>query len=165
MLAGVGLVLAIAAAVAFSVYYPIGGAPALKKVPTLSGKAFDGLTLKPGVDKYEGSALVMFTTNVKEDKSCGACVSLDKLIKSSAFRQQHATWWSSQTLRVGKVHCDSQPALCTRFGIQGDDPETGVGTPHILWFKGGAEMGQYPGEHTLEGIREWVEGKQAEKKL
>jgi len=131
-------------------------------MPKLGAKAFDWKKLRPGGGTYEGSALVIFTD---EDKSCEPCKELNKLTKTKAFKQQHASWWSSNTLRVGKVYCDQHPDICSRFGVTGDE-DTATGTPYIAWFKGGNEIeGGYDGERTLEGFQSWVASKQEAKEL
>ena len=123
-----------------------------KGVPRLGLKAFEGTTLKPGNDAYRGSALVIFTNS----RNCAPCDHLSELVNSPEFVQQHTSWWSSNTVRVGKVFCDKEPQLCARFGITGDDASA-PGVPHILSFEGGKVTRPFENERTLEGFRTFVE--------
>ena len=153
MAAGVVLLLALLAGAAF---LPIPGAQ--RPVVTLGPNAFDGRKLKPGGGTYDGNALVVFTT--KDSMDCKPCAEMKALLKSADFKQQHASWWSSNTLRVGRVYCDKNKPLCTRFGVvdDGDEDTTAPGLPHVLWFKGGEEQeAGYTGERSLTGLRDWVE--------
>jgi hypothetical protein len=146
--AGIAILLSLLAAAAFFPSSPQKG------VPRLSLKAFDGTTLKPGSGAYRGSAIVIFTNNKLRD--CAPCAEINKLIKSPEFVEQHTRWWSSNTVRVGKVFCDHSPQLCTRFGIIGDDGSA-PGVPHILSFEGGKVTRAFENERTLDGFRAFVE--------
>lgn len=157
----VAAVLAILAAlVGGAAYWPLPTAPQ-RAAPTLSAKAFKGKELRPNSDGYEGSALLLFTNNVTLDKSCLPCVELDRVTKSSGFKEQLATWWTKGTLRIGKVYCNQQMELCERLGVVSYDAEDDPGLPHLLWYKGGKEVGPYGGERTLTGFQSWVAEQQA----
>ncbi len=55
-----------------------------------------------------------------------------------------------------QVYCNKQPELCERFGVtgsRGDEP----GLPHVVWFQGGQEQGEYDGGHSsLDEFDKWV---------
>jgi len=152
----VAAVLAILAAlVGGAAFWPLPTAPQ-HAAPTLSAKAFKGKELR----NYEGSALLLFTNNVTADKSCAPCVELDRVTRSAAFKEQLATWWDKQgVLRIGKVYCNQQRELCESLGVVSNDAEDDPGLPHLLWYKGGKEVGPYDGERTLVGFQQWVAAK------
>ena len=147
----------VAALVGVAAMWPLEGAP-LQKVPALSAKAFKGNELYTGT--YTGSALVAFTNNVTMDSSCWECVELDTLMKLTAFRTMMASWKDANVVRIGKVNCNQNADVCSRFGVVGVEGEE-PSLPHILWFKGGKEVGQFDGERTLDGFQKWVEAKQS----
>ena len=65
-------------------------------------------------------------------------------------------------LRIGRVYCNQQEELCSRFGVSMDAAGDGPGLPYMTWFKKGEEAGPYEGERTLAGVQAWVAAKQAE---
>lgn len=151
-------------------YWPLDESAKEQKVPVLSNKAFNGMKLHAGRSSYNGSALIAFTLNVTAGAPgvpgiCEPCVEFDALTRRTAFKKQLATWWSADILRIGKVYCNQQQELCGRFGVDLDGQGDAPGIPHILWFKGGQEHGEYQGERTLDGLATWVAEKQAENAL
>jgi len=157
--------LAVVAVLAGAALWPLN--PGRQPVPRLSTKAFSGDTIKVPKGGYEGSRLVIFTSGKDEatkKNPCLECEKLDKLVKSKAFETKHKTWWTSKTLRMGKVICNSgdNSLVCERFGITGSEG-TEPGLPQIVWFKGKTKAGVYDGGRATVGdFTEWVLKKQDE---
>jgi len=148
----------VAGLIAVAAAWPLESTPQ-RSLPTLSAKAFQGVELK--TTNYNGSALLAFTLNTTTDDSCVPCNDFAKLTNTAEFQKQHSRWWSADELRIGKIYCNQQQDLCTRFGVGGDTEEA-PGYPYITWFKGGKEVEAYSGDRTLEGFVSWVKAKQAD---
>ena len=131
------------------------------KVPLLSPRAFSSHSRELTSSKYAGSCLVIFTQNRRNATAarCQHCDELHDVLDSEDFKRKAAGWKARDLLRLGKVYCDKYEELCERFGVTGS-AGTEFSLPHIIWFKGGKEIGAFDGTATVSGFVDWVKMKQ-----
>ena len=111
--------------------------------------------MKPSMDLYDGSRLVILNGDVR---ACEPCAELkSQLLDVPSFQSQYGEWFARGVLRIGKVNCRKYGELCGRFGVSAVDGEM---TPRIIWFKRNKRVGVYDGEPTADGLTRWVQSKQ-----
>lgn len=75
---------------------------------------------------------------------CGHCKKL-----APEFEKLGASFKKAKSVLIGKVDCDEQKDLCSKYGVQG--------YPTIKWFpKGSLEPKKYEGARTAEALAEFV---------
>lgn len=75
---------------------------------------------------------------------CGHCKKL-----APEFEKLGASFKKAKSVLIGKVDCDEQKDLCSKYGVQG--------YPTIKWFpKGSLEPKKYEGARTAEALSEFV---------
>ena len=120
-----------------------GSEAPMRKVTSLTGKAFSGSRLKRPKDGYRGSSLILLTND-----DCEPCDQLNRVVNTKKMGRNLHKWWG-RTLRVGRVVCSDPDSteVCERFGVSGQN-ELATGYPYIMHFKDGVEQKEgYAGGH------------------
>jgi len=145
--------LAVVVSLAWVVLVPPGGGKVARPTKAsvaasyLGPKAFTGTSLKMS-GGFRGSALVSFT-----DKSCPVCIELTPVLDSLAAKLASGSPPLAGQLKVAQVDCVKNVALCSSFGVSGDEPDAS-GYPTMLWFRDGAVQGSYPNGADEDGLTE-----------
>ncbi|KAA3462440.1 putative protein disulfide-isomerase A6 [Gossypium australe] len=75
---------------------------------------------------------------------CGHCKKL-----APEYEKLGASFKKAKSVLIGKVDCDEQKSLCSKYGVQG--------YPTVQWFpKGSLEPKKYEGPRTAEALAEFV---------